>query len=232
MSTVFEKKNNSTQNDSDCDSNVSQSDLDCSGLLNLSNQDITSKLSGNDSAKNTEVGSPVQASTSNADLSVQSAINQQILDQLQSIGRRLDQLEQNSVKKSLDLKKIKKNKPKTNQDTVINEHTEMLVVPQKITSGSVDQSVPSLASLRQDMQIQQQVQQRLAEFAQQQITGTDNKVKSLRGGPDVFVKNRVKWPHDYVLCGSTKEMVTYDQLTTVQWVSGFCCTMQDEKNKR
>ena len=50
----------------------------------------------------------------------------------------------------------------------------------------VDQSVPNLASLRQDMQIQQQVQQRLATLAQQQVSGMDHKVKSLRGGPDDF----------------------------------------------
>ena len=42
------------------------------------------------------------------------------------------------------------------------------------------------------MQIQQEVQQRLATLAQPQDSGMDHKVKSLRGGPDVFVKNRVR----------------------------------------
>ena len=92
-------------------------------------------------------------------------------------------------------------------------------------TDSMDQSIPNLASLRQAMQIQQQVQQRLATLAQQHVSGMDHKVKSQRGDPDVFVKNRVRWPHEHVLSGFTKERVTYDQLTVVQWVSGFCCTM-------
>ena len=70
----------------------------------------------NHSAKNTEVGSHVQATISNADFSAQSTINQQIPDQLQSIARRLDKLEQNPVRKSSDLKKIK-NKSKTNHSS-------------------------------------------------------------------------------------------------------------------
>ena len=59
----------------------------------------------------------------------------------------------------------------------------------------------------------------------------DHKIKSQRG-PDVFVKNRVCWPHEYVLSGSTKERVTYDQSTVVQWVSSFCRNMQEEKNSK
>ena len=99
-------------------------------------------------------------------------------------------------------------------------------------TDSMNQSIPNLASLRQDIQIQQQVQQCLATLAQQQIPGMDQKIKSQRGGPDVFVKNRVRWPHEHVLSGSTKERVTYDQLTVIQWVSGFCRTMQEEKNSK
>ena len=58
----------------------------------------------------------------------------------------------------------------------------------------------------------------------------DNKIKSQGGGVDVFVKHRVKWPHKFVLSGSTKERVSYDQLSIVQWVGGFCRTMKVEKS--
>ena len=35
---------------------------------------------------------------------------------------------------------------------------------------------------------------------------SENKIKSQRGGQvDVFVKNRIKWPHEYVFAGSQKE---------------------------
>ena len=58
---------------------------------------------------------------------------------------------------------------------------------------------------------------------------SENKIKSQRGGTvDVFVKNRVKWPHEHVLAGSQKERVSYDQLTMGQWMAGFCRTMRDE----
>ena len=125
----------------------------------------------------------MQASTINADFSAHSAINQQIFDQFQSIGRRLDILEKNLVKKSLDLKKIIINKSKTKQNVAVIEHTSMLQnasVTSKITFGSVEQSVPNLACLRQDMQIQQ-VQQRITKLAQQQIMAMDHKIKSQMG---------------------------------------------------
>ena len=64
-------------------------------------------------------------------------------------------------------------------------------------------------------------------------TGTDPKLKAQRGGQvEVLVKkNRVKWPHEYVLAGNNKERVTYDQLTMGQWVAGSCRTMIDESDK-
>ena len=45
-----------------------------------------------------------------------------------------------------------------------------------------------------------------------------------------MVKNRIKWPHEFVLTGSTKERVSYDNLTPIQWMAGFCRTMKEEKN--
>ena len=59
-----------------------------------------------------------------------------------------------------------------------------------------------------------------------------NKVKSQRGGQvDVFVRTRVKWPHEFVLSGSSKERTSYDQLTMPQWMAGFCRTMREETNQ-
>ena len=61
--------------------------------------------------------------------------------------------------------------------------------------------------------------------------GTDKKIKSQRGGPvDIFVKNRVKWPHEFVLSGPSKERVSYNNLTVLQWVAGFCRTVKEEKD--
>ena len=56
------------------------------------------------------------------------------------------------------------------------------------------------------------------------------KIKSLRGGSvEVLVPNHAKWPHECVLSGLSKERVPYDQLSTTQWVAGFCHIMKEEK---
>ena len=45
---------------------------------------------------------------------------------------------------------------------------------------------------------------------------------------DTFVKERVKWSHEFVLAGSTKDRITYNQLNITQWMSGFCRILRDE----
>ena len=87
-------------------------------------------------------------------------------------------------------------------------------------------SLPTLENLKKKVSIQQLVEDRIKELQHISKTGTDPKLKSPRGGQvEVLVKNRVKWPHEYVLAGN-KERVTYDQLTMGQWVAGFCRTMR------
>ena len=83
--------------------------------------------------------------------------------------------------------------------------------------------------MRQDSFIQKQVEQRLKELTALQ-SGTEQKIKTHRGEVEVMVKNRIKWPHEFVLTRSTKDRVSYDQLTPIQWMAGFCCTMKEEKN--
>ena len=59
----------------------------------------------------------------------------------------------------------------------------------------------------------------------------NRKVKSQRGGSvDFFVNHRIKWPHEYVLADQNKDRVTYNQLTLLQWMSGFCRSMREESN--
>ena len=59
--------------------------------------------------------------------------------------------------------------------------------------------------------------------------GTDPRVKSQRGGSvDIFVKEKIKWPHEYVLAGTTKDRVTYNQLNITQFMAGFCRIMREE----
>ena len=72
-------------------------------------------------------------------------------------------------------------------------------------------TLPHLQELRQDAYIPNQVEKRLKDLADSVKSG-NCKQKSLRGGSvEVIVPNRVKWPHEYVLSGSQKERVSYDQ---------------------
>ena len=102
---------------------------------------------------------------------------------------------------------------------------------QSLVQVGSDSKVPSLQEIKCDPNIQLQVDQHLRELADISQTGTLNKVKSQRGGQvEVLVRNRVKWPHEFVLASSTKERISYDQLTMVQWMDGFCRTMREEND--
>ena len=62
------------------------------------------------------------------------------------------------------------------------------------------------------------------------MTGTDK--KNLKGKAYVFVKHSIKWPHEFVLSGSTQERMPYDQLTIVQWVPGFFTVPPCKRKKK
>ena len=94
-----------------------------------------------------------------------------------------------------------------------------------------DQKIPTLDSIKEDAMIQSRVEQRLQELSELAKTGTVQKLKSQRGGQVVvLIKNRVKWPHEYVLSSLNKERVSYDLLSVTQWVADFGRTMRDESD--
>ena len=93
----------------------------------------------------------------------------------------------------------------------------------------VGNNMPSLHTLWNDRSIQDQIQDRLRELSGVDKKGTDLKIKSQRGGSvDIFVKERVKWSHEYVLAGNTKDRITYNQLNITQFMAGFCRIMKEE----
>ena len=62
---------------------------------------------------------------------------------------------------------------------------------------------------------------KIRQLSNTDVKGTDPKYKSQWGGSmDIFVMERVKWPHDFVLAGSTKDRITYNQLNITHWMSG------------
>ena len=52
------------------------------------------------------------------------------------------------------------------------------------------------------------------------------------GSVDIYVNERIKWPHEFVLARNTKDRVTYNQLNLTQWVAGFCLIMREKMSKK
>ena len=46
----------------------------------------------------------------------------------------------------------------------------------------------------------------------------------------VWVKRQVPWPQNFVLGGSNKSRISYDNLSWCQWVSGFAMIAREESN--
>ena len=89
--------------------------------------------------------------------------------------------------------------------------------------------LPDLYTIRHDKLIQEQVEERIRQLPSSDKKGTDPRIKSQRGGSvDMYVKEKVKWPHEYVLTGNTKDRVTYNQLNITQFMAGFCRIMRDK----
>ena len=216
----------------DSESDISGlSELDCSALVDMSDSSDSNPNKVSDGDNSIETGSQ-QASSSGSDgCSVQMLVNQQILSKLDQLGKRLDKLESTGCKKTSNPELIKNNKKtKTSSPTKKSSSKSASVssLPHPVTTPVL----PNLVELRQNATIQEQVQQRLEELTRLNATGTDTKIKSQRGGVDIFVKNRVRWPHEHVLSGSNKERISYDQLTILQWVTGFCRTIKEEQNSK
>ena len=199
---------------SDPSQSTSESKLDISGLLGGS--DPNSSHSDRDvhfkHAKSARSGRLSEQSDLNSDTVSQNDINKKILTQLQSLGDRLDCLEKKPVKKRLAVAFLRK------RMAFLRLAVACHGVRDIAASGCI---FPSPSDLRQDAKIQKEVQLRLQELADN--AGKDNeKIKSQRGGSvDVYVGKRIKWPHEFVLSGSTKERVSYNQLTPIQWMPGF-----------
>ena len=218
-------------------SDDSVSSLDCSALVN--NSDSEPEIDSAQACKYAEKHAPSTSGVNNithegntgntmnntgseSGLHVQSTINAEILKQLQALENRLDAMEKSNGKKTNDASKVK-GKSRKKSSTRLPETLSATGLPE----------IPDLHQLRQTQSIQKQVQERLKEIQEANVTGSVTKNKSLRGGPvDIVVPHRIKWPHEYVLAGSTKERISYDQLSTVQWVTGFCRIMREEKNEK
>ena len=82
--------------------------------------------------------------------------------------------------------------------------------------------------LKTSKHIQSQVYHRLQELSSIAEKGN---FKSQRGGSEtLFVAKQVPWPQNKVLEGSSKNRVSYDNLSIYQWISGFSTIAREEGN--
>ena len=212
----------------------SDSDIDVSDLINHSDQNLSYPVNRDKEAFPGGGQGPANQEVSNDSIS-QNDINRQILQQLSNLGDRLAVIEGNRghklYKKTTDAKqiktsnKVKRSKGAVAQSSPSHQQGEMAV-------GLASNRIPTPDKLRQEAYIQKEVQARLLHLADRAKAGTD-KIKSQRGGSvDVFVSKRVKWPHEYVLAGQTKDRISYNQLSPIQWMVGFCRSIKEESDSK
>ena len=124
-----------------------------------------------------------------------------------------------SFKKTNDKNQNKKNlkvKPKASV-----AQTESREVRVAFPSVHMAHNIPKPCQLREEARVQEEVQSRLRHLADN-VQLSIGKIKSQRGGAvDVFVNHKIRWPHEFVLSGQNKDRVTYNQLSSVQWMAGF-----------
>ena len=217
------------QSDSASDSD---SDLDLSEIFKNSDVESGSPTKNRVQRDLDQQGRSVDGLSENNKLVDQNEINRQILKQLSQLGECISTMEKGGRRciKSADKSKIKNlGKVKGTQNA-----TQGRSVPQGLggISNSTHPTLPTSRQIKNDELIQQQVQERLKQLSENINQGKE-KIKSQRGGSvDVYINNRVKWPHEFILSGTNKERVTYDQLSPVQWMAGFCRSKRDQPDTK
>ena len=93
--------------------------------------------------------------------------------------------------------------------------------------------IPTMDTLRSSADIQREVQARLAQITEGICTGSDlsrfdsKPIKSGRNrGPETSAKHHVTWPHELVYVGASRTTADYDNLTPVQFITGFLRSLQ------
>ena len=159
-------------------------------------------------------------------MSDQIFINDRILSHLDAISKYLDAIENSSVSASALVSKLHA-APRGRKRSMKNADSNLKLSADKSAKYS-DVKLPDLKSIRHDKFIQQQVEEHIRQLSDLDKKSTEQKIKSQRGNVDIYVKQHVKWPHEYVLAGNTKDCIAYNQLNITQWMAGFCRIMREE----
>ena len=152
-------------------------------------------------------------------------VNQSIVDALSAVSSWLE-----AIKRWID--KTKEQIQGSLGGGVANVASPVASSSQELDSSDTedDAIIPTMQFLKSLHKIQQAVDHRLQQLASLNEKGT---LKSQRGGGDqITVKCQVPWPQNFVVMGTSKNRVSYDNLSVFQWVAGFCTIMTEEPDEK
>ena len=212
----------------------SESDIDISDFIHSSDQNFSPTNADRHSALTGGGGDSVPGTSGSIpSTSDQAVINPKILQQLNALGQRLDNIEKNTLSSAGAKPKVRLQAKENKCQNKVKTHVQLPQGRSDVNDAPVSQRrgyVPPPDRLRHEINIQEQVQEKLRQLAENAITGKP-KIKSQRGGSvEVFVPHRVKWPHEFILAGQNKDRVTYNQLSPIQWMAGFCRTIREKSD--
>ena len=172
------------------------------------------------------VNSDINALGINTEANTSDTVNNDILHALTSVSSRLTAIEQRIQKTEDQLQKgaASFSDGITSPAPTVTSHRSRVM-----DSDDEDDVVTRTTTfLKSSRGIQNAVDKRLQELAS---LNEQSMFNSQRGGHEqVTVKHKVPWPQNHILAGTSKSRVTYDSLSTFQWVSGFCSIIKDEND--
>ena len=203
-------------------------------IINLGTVDAasnpTTSSHGNTAQSQVTVAAPSQKSTKSRQPS-----NSEVMKKLDTVLSQFNQME-------------KRLQQQERKDSVFSALTAPSAhsSPKKSTHGSNTSQPsshahihpPSFDFLRNDSDIQDQVDRRLRHYHQvnrDEATGTSTNLKSGRYRlGDQRVKKHVLWPHEFCSVGENFKMPSYEEINIYQWVQGFsqCILEQKDHNIR
>ena len=181
-------------------------------------------------AKAPGLGGDLHCSEASSDEEMTGDVQVLILQQLRKVNKRLDAVEDQVAGAADSTSAHGKDGTKLSK---LKKYGSTKFSKLCVSDSSEDElELPSLSNIRSDRGLQRKVDAKLRSLDEGQSSGNEgHKIKSKRGGIDVFVKNKVAWPHEHILGGPTRQRVTYDQLNITQFVQGFVRNVLEEPSE-
>ena len=159
----------------------------------------------------------------------------QILQELKRVNKRLDAVEERVVADGGDKQHSRKDISKLSKRHGFCSKNKSKMLYSSTDSSEDDSDLPTLSEMRMSNAVQRKIDEKINSLVRtQHLQGNDQnqKIKSKKGGGvDVIVSHKVSWPHEQILGGSTKQRISYDQLSLTQFVQGFVKNVLEEENQ-